>query len=90
MRFQRHRGSASSPASSSGAMASGGRVGFEPVDWFNGSLFNSARCSSEALDPHKRAQFGAHYTDRDKIMLLVDPVVVRPAARRSGTPRKPR
>ena len=30
------------------------------------------------LDPDKRAQLGAHYTDRDKIMLLVDPVVVRP------------
>ena len=30
------------------------------------------------LDPNKRAQLGAHYTDRDKIMLLVEPVVVRP------------
>ena len=30
------------------------------------------------LDPSKRAQLGAHYTDRDKIMLLVEPVVVRP------------
>ena len=30
------------------------------------------------LDPDKRAQFGAHYTDRDKIMLIVEPVVVRP------------
>ena len=30
------------------------------------------------LDPDKRAQLGAHYTDRDKIMLLVEPVVVRP------------
>ena len=30
------------------------------------------------LDPGKRAQFGAHYTDRDKIMLLVEPVVIRP------------
>ena len=30
------------------------------------------------LDPGKRAQLGAHYTDRDKIMLLVEPVVVRP------------
>ena len=26
------------------------------------------------LDPGKRAQLGAHYTDRDKIMLLVEPV----------------
>ena len=30
------------------------------------------------LDPAKRAQLGAHYTDRDKIMLIVDPVVIRP------------
>ena len=90
------------------AMASGGRVGFETVDWFNGSLFNddttlplertdietvlaaSALDWSEVdpsilgtlfergLDPNKRAQLGAHYTDRDKIMLLVEPVVVRP------------
>ena len=30
------------------------------------------------LDPDKRAQLGAHYTDRDKIMRIVEPVVVRP------------
>ena len=30
------------------------------------------------LDPDKRSQFGAHYTDRDKIMAIVDPVIVRP------------
>ena len=30
------------------------------------------------LDPGKRAQLGAHYADRDKIMLLVEPVVIRP------------
>ncbi|MCY3924680.1 MAG: N-6 DNA methylase, partial [bacterium] len=30
------------------------------------------------LDPDKRSQLGAHYTDRDKIMLLVEPVVIRP------------
>ena len=30
------------------------------------------------LDPGKRAQLGAHYTDRDKIMLLFEPVVIRP------------
>ena len=90
------------------AMASGGRVGFETVAWFNGSLFNDAttlpleRTDIETvlaasdldwsevdpsilgtlfergLDPGKRAQLGAHYTDRDKIMLLVEPVVIRP------------
>ena len=30
------------------------------------------------LDPGKRAQLGAHYTDRDKIMRIVDPVITRP------------
>ena len=90
------------------AMASGGRVGFETVAWFNGSLFNDAttlpleRTDIETvlaasdldwseidpsilgtlfergLDPNKRAQLGAHYTDRDKIMRLVEPVVIRP------------
>ncbi len=30
------------------------------------------------LDPDKRAQIGAHYTDPDKIMKLVDPVLLRP------------
>ena len=30
------------------------------------------------LDPAKRAQLGAHYTDRDKIMQLIDPAVVEP------------
>ena len=30
------------------------------------------------LDPAKRSQFGAHYTDRDKIMRIVEPVIIRP------------
>jgi len=30
------------------------------------------------LDPDKRSQLGAHYTDRDKIMMLVEPVIIRP------------
>ena len=30
------------------------------------------------LDPDKRSQLGAHYTDREKIMMIVDPVIVRP------------
>ena len=89
-------------------MASGGRVGFETVEWFNGGLFDddtalplgksdidtvlaAARLDwseidpsilgtlfERGLDPRKRAQLGAHYTDRDKIMLLVEPVVIRP------------
>jgi type II restriction/modification system DNA methylase subunit YeeA len=30
------------------------------------------------LDPGKRSQLGAHYTDRDKIMKIVGPVIVEP------------
>jgi type II restriction/modification system DNA methylase subunit YeeA len=30
------------------------------------------------LDPDKRAQIGAHYTDPDKIMRIIEPVVLRP------------
>jgi type II restriction/modification system DNA methylase subunit YeeA len=30
------------------------------------------------LDPEKRAQIGAHYTDPEKIMRLVEPVILRP------------
>ncbi|MGA2488492.1 MAG: DNA methyltransferase [Roseiarcus sp.] len=33
------------------------------------------------LDPDKRAQIGAHYTDPDKIMMIVEPVVARPLRR---------
>ena len=91
-----------------GVMATGGRVGFETVEWFNGGLFDDAATLpleqsdiqtvleasrldwseidpsilgtlfERGLDPDKRAQLGAHYTDRDKIMLLVEPVVIRP------------
>ena len=30
------------------------------------------------LDPDKRSQLGAHYTDRDKITRIIEPVIVRP------------
>ena len=30
------------------------------------------------LDPDKRSQLGAHYTDRDKIMRIVEPAIARP------------
>lgn len=30
------------------------------------------------LDPAKRSQLGAHYTDRDKIMMIVKPTVIEP------------
>jgi type II restriction/modification system DNA methylase subunit YeeA len=33
------------------------------------------------LDPDKRAQIGAHYTDPEKIMMIVEPVMLRPLRR---------
>jgi len=90
------------------AMAKGGSVGFETVDWFNGGLFDddfalpltgddigellqAARRDwsqidpsilgtlfERGLDPSKRSQLGAHYTDREKIMLIVQPVIIDP------------
>lgn len=50
------------------------------LDWSDidpsilGTLFE------RGLDPSKRSQLGAHYTDRDKIMLIVNPVIVEPLA----------
>lgn len=90
------------------AMQSGGMVGFEAVEWFNGGLFDTdaalpldwqdlddlIRASTldwseidpsilgtlfeRGLDPDKRSQLGAHYTDRDKIMQIIGPVIVDP------------
>ncbi|HRO14781.1 MAG TPA: class I SAM-dependent DNA methyltransferase, partial [Paracoccus sp. (in: a-proteobacteria)] len=90
------------------AMQSGGMVGFEQVEWFNGGLFDDADALSleaedvdellaaarldwsdidpsimgtlfeRGLDPDKRSQLGAHYTDRDKIMQIVEPVIIQP------------
>lgn len=48
------------------------------LDWSDidpsilGTLFE------RGLDPNKRSQLGAHYTDRDKIMMIVHPVIVKP------------
>jgi len=100
-------------------MRTGGRIGLELVDWFNGGLFDSddalplgrtqielvleaARMDwsdidpsifgtlfERGLDPDKRSQLGAHYTDPDKIMLILDPVLVRPlTAEWNGTRAK--
>lgn len=93
------------------AMKSGGKVGFERVDWFNGGLFDDdsvlpletadidnlltasrldwseidpsilGTLFERGLDPDKRSQLGAHYTDRDKIMQIVHPVIVAPLER---------
>ncbi len=48
------------------------------LDWSSidpsilGTLFE------RGLDPDKRSQLGAHYTDRDKITRIIDAVIVRP------------
>ena len=48
------------------------------LDWSDidpsilGTLFE------RGLDPDKRSQLGAHYTDRDKIMMIVRPVIIAP------------
>lgn len=50
----------------------------EKLDWAEvdpsilGTLFE------RGLDPDKRSQLGAHYTDRAKIEMLIDPVIRRP------------
>ena len=48
------------------------------LDWseIDPSIFGTL--FERGLDPDKRSQLGAHYTDREKIMLLVEPVIVRP------------
>ena len=90
------------------AMSTGGRIGFETVEWFNGGLFDDdtalelsaaeieiahkaavldwsdidpsilGTLFERGLDPDKRSQLGAHYTDRDKIMDIITPVIIRP------------
>ncbi|MDT7529853.1 class I SAM-dependent DNA methyltransferase [Sphingopyxis sp. SE2] len=93
------------------AMKSGGMVGFEKVEWFNGGLFDDdsvipleqadinnlltaaklfwdeidpsilGTLFERGLDPDKRSQLGAHYTDRNKIMMIVRPVIIEPLER---------
>lgn len=93
------------------AMKSGGMVGFEKVEWFNGGLFDDdtviplekpdienlltaaklywdeidasilGTLFERGLDPDKRSQLGAHYTDREKIMTIVRSVVLDPLER---------
>ena len=56
--------------------------GVAMLDWSNiepsilGTLFE------RSLDPAKRAQLGAHYTSKDDILLIVEPVVMAPLRRR--------
>ena len=89
-------------------MHKGGFFGAEPIEWFNGGLFDSVAVLplsraqidgvreaasrdwgaidpsilgtlfERGLDPAKRSQLGAHYTDPKNIMRIVEPVVLRP------------
>lgn len=93
------------------AMKDGGLVGFEPIEWFNGGLFNNDEALAltsddielclraadqdwseidpsifgtlfvRGLDPDKRSETGSEYTDREKIMTIVEPVVTEPLLR---------
>jgi type II restriction/modification system DNA methylase subunit YeeA len=53
-------------------------IGISKLDWAEidpsilGTLFE------RGLDPDKRSQLGAHYTNREKIEVLIDPVIRRP------------
>ena len=48
------------------------------LDWsdIDPSIFGTL--FERGLDPDKRSQLGAHYTDHGKIMQIVDPVIVAP------------
>lgn len=48
------------------------------LDWsaIDPSIFGTL--FERGLDPDKRSQLGAHYTDHDKIMRLIEPVLIRP------------
>ena len=100
------------------AMADGSDVGFEPIAWFNGGLFDDdtalplekaeiatvletatldwadidpailGTLFERGLDPDKRSQLGAHYTDRDMIMRIIEPVVIVPWLAEWETTRK--
>jgi type II restriction/modification system DNA methylase subunit YeeA len=56
-------------------------AGVTAMDWsaIDPSIFGTL--FERALDPDKRSQLGAHYTSREDIELLVDPVVVEPLKR---------
>lgn len=48
------------------------------LDWSEIDVSILGTLFERGLDPKKRSQLGAHYTDRDKIMRIVEPVAVRP------------
>jgi type II restriction/modification system DNA methylase subunit YeeA len=57
-------------------LAEAGKLHWDQIDpTIFGTLFE------RFLDPEKRAQIGAHYTDTEKIMMIVEPVILRPLRR---------
>jgi type II restriction/modification system DNA methylase subunit YeeA len=90
------------------AMATGGEVLLEEVQYFNGGLFEGTGALpleaeelailweaskldwsnvepsifgtlfERSLDPAKRSQLGAHYTSREDILKIVEPVILEP------------
>ncbi|MEO1165291.1 MAG: DNA methyltransferase [Chloroflexota bacterium] len=58
------------------ALETASRLNWESVEpAIFGTLFE------RSLDPEKRAQLGAHYTSREDILLIVNPVLMRPLER---------
>lgn len=49
-----------------------------PHIWSDIDLSILGTLFERVLDPAKRGHLGAHYTDRDKIMQIVNPVIVEP------------
>ena len=57
------------------ALAKAAHLNWESIEpSIFGTLFE------RSLDPNKRAQLGAHYTSREDILLIVEPVLMQPCA----------
>ena len=70
---RRRRAPCRSSATTSTTLLEAARLDWSQIDpSIFGTLFE------RGLDPAKRSQLGAHYTDRDKIMKIVGPVIVEP------------
>lgn len=51
------------------------------LDWSEIDASILGTLFERGLDPDKRSQLGAHYTDREKIMMILNPVIVEPLTR---------
>ncbi len=52
------------------------------LDWAHVAPVIFGTLFERSLDPSKRAQLGAHYTSTEDILLIVEPVIMAPLARR--------